>query len=89
MSLTKEEKSAIVKEYGQGEADTGSAEVQVAILTERVRRLTEHLKANKKDHHTSRGLLKMVGQRRRLLNYVMKKDYQRYKALIEKLGIRK
>lgn len=89
MSLTKEEKSAIVKEYGQSETDTGKPEVQIAILTERIRRLTEHLKQNKKDHHTSRGLLKMVGQRRRLLNYVMKKDYQRYKALIEKLGIRK
>lgn len=89
MSLTKEEKSAIVKEYGQSETNTGTPEVQIAILTERIRRLTEHLKQNKKDHHTSRGLLKMVGQRRRLLNYVMKKDYQRYKALIEKLGIRK
>jgi len=89
MSLTKDEKAAIIKEYGQSETNTGSAEVQVAILTERIRRLTEHLKENKKDHHTSRGLLKMVGQRRRLLNYVMKKDYQRYKALIEKLGIRK
>lgn len=89
MTLTKDEKTAIVKEYGLSETNTGLSEVQIAILTERIKRLTEHLKVNKKDHHTSRGLLKMVGQRRRLLNYVMKQDYQRYKGLIEKLGIRK
>ncbi len=89
MSLTKEEKAVLIEEYGKEKNDTGSAEVQVAILTARIRRLTEHLKENKKDHHTTRGLLKMVGQRRRLLNYVMKKDYQNYKALIKKLGIRK
>ena len=78
-----------MREYGKNEHDSGSAEVQVAILTERIRNLTEHLKTHKKDHHSRRGLLKMVGHRRNLLNYLKKKDVERYRACIEKLGIRK
>ena len=89
MSITKEEKAALIKEYGENEQDTGSSSVQVAILTTQIRTLTEHLKAFKKDHHSRRGLLKMVGQRRRLLRYIQKRDIAKYKALIEKLGIRK
>ncbi len=89
MSITKEEKAALIKEYGENEQDTGSSSVQVAILTTQIRTLTEHLKAFKKDHHSRRGLLKMVGQRRRLLRYIQKRDVAKYKALIEKLGIRK
>ena len=87
--ITKEKKQAIIQEYARGEGDTGSPEVQVAILTERIRELTEHLKANHKDHHSRRGLLKMVGQRRGLLDYLKKIDIERYRALIERLGIRK
>ena len=86
---TKERKLEIIKEYGKSEGDTGSPEVQVALLTERIRDLTEHLKVNKKDHHSRRGLLKMVGQRRGLLAYLKKNDIERYRALIEKLGLRK
>lgn len=86
---TKERKAEIIKEYGRSEGDTGSPEVQVALLTERIRDLTEHLKVNKKDHHSRRGLLMMVGQRRNLLEYLKKKDIERYRTLIEKLGIRK
>ncbi len=89
MSITKEEKAALIKEYGVNEQDTGSTAVQVAILTTQIRNLTEHLKVYKKDHHSRRGLLKMVGQRRRLLRYVQKNDAAQYKALIAKLGIRK
>ena len=89
MSITKEEKAVLIKEYGENEQDTGSSSVQVAILTTQIRTLTEHLKAFKKDHHSRRGLLKMVGQRRRLLRYIQKSDVAKYKALIEKLGIRK
>jgi small subunit ribosomal protein S15 len=89
MSITKEEKAALIKEYGENEKDTGSSSVQVAILTTEIRNLTEHLKAYKKDHHSRRGLLKMVGQRRRLLRYVQKKNATQYKELIAKLGIRK
>ncbi len=89
MSITKEEKAALIKEYGENAQDTGSSSVQVAILTTQIRSLTEHLKAFKKDHHSRRGLLKMVGQRRRLLRYIQKRDVASYKALIEKLGIRK
>ncbi len=89
MSITKEEKAALIKEYGENEQDTGSTSVQVAILTTQIRSLTEHLKAFKKDHHSRRGLLKMVGQRRRLLRYIQKSDMAKYKALIEKLSIRK
>ena len=84
-----EEKNAIIKEYAQHEGDTGSPEVQIALLTKRINDLTEHLKTHKKDHHSRRGLLKMVGQRRNLLNYLTKVDIERYRAIIAKLGIRK
>ena len=87
--LLKEEKSKVIAEYATHEGDTGSPEVQIAILTKRINDLTEHLKTNKKDHHSRRGLLKMVGQRRNLLNYVMKKDIERYRSIIARLGIRK
>ena len=87
--LLKEEKSKVVAEYATHEGDTGSPEVQIAILTKRINDLTEHLKTHKKDHHSRRGLLKMVGQRRNLLNYVMKKDIERYRSIIARLGIRK
>ena len=87
--LLKEEKSKVIAEYATHEGDTGSPEVQIAILTKRINDLTEHLKTHKKDHHYRRGLLKMVGQRRNLLNYVMKKDIERYRSIIARLGIRK
>ena len=87
--LLKEEKQQIINEYATHEGDTGSPEVQVAILTYRINQLTEHLKVNSKDHHSRRGLLKMVGARRNLLGYLQKKDINRYRALIEKLNIRK
>ena len=87
--MLKEEKNAIIKEYAQHEGDTGSHEVQIALLTKRIDDLTEHLKTHKKDHHSRRGLLKMVGQRRNLLNYLTKVDIERYRAIIAKLGIRK
>ncbi len=87
--LTTEKKQEIIDKYKVHDGDTGSPEVQVAILTERINYLTEHLKIHKKDHHSRRGLLKMVGQRRGLLNYLSKKDIQRYRAIIEKLGLRK
>ena len=87
--ITKEKKTAIIEEYGRQPGDTGSPEVQVAVLTERIRELTEHLKENPKDHHSRRGLLKMVGQRRSMLAYLRDKDIERYRALIEKLGLRK
>ncbi|MBE6010120.1 MAG: 30S ribosomal protein S15 [Lachnospiraceae bacterium] len=87
--ITKEKKTALIEEYGRKPGDTGSPEVQVAILTTRIRELTEHLKANPKDHHSRRGLLKMVGKRRRLLAYIQKNDLEGYRALIAKLGIRK
>ena len=87
--ISKEKKTAIIQEYARSEGDTGSPEVQVAILTERIRELTEHLKENHKDHHSRRGLLKMVGKRRGLLDYLKKVDIERYRALIERLGIRK
>ncbi len=86
---SKERKAEIIKEYGKSEGDTGSPEVQVALLTERIRNLTEHLKINQKDHHSRRGLLKMVGQRRNLLEYLKKNDIERYRTLIERLGLRK
>ncbi len=89
MVMTKEQKLEIIKEYGTNEGDTGSPEVQVALLTFRINHLNGHLKTHKKDHHSRRGLLKMVGQRRRLLNFVMKNDIQRYRDLIAKLGLRK
>ncbi len=89
MSITPERKSAVIKEYAVKDGDTGSPEVQVAILTERIVNLTEHFKGHKKDNHSRRGLLKMVSQRRRLLDYVKKKSEQRYQDLIEKLGLRR
>ena len=82
-------KQEIIKEFGRHEGDTGSPEVQVALLTERINELTEHLKVHKKANHSRRGLLKMVGQRRNMLNYLHKKDEERYKVLVEKLGLRK
>ena len=87
--ITKEEKARIIEQYKTHEGDTGSPEVQIAILTHRINTLTEHLKTNKKDHHSRRGLLKMVGHRRNLLGYLQKVDIERYRAIIEKLGIRK
>jgi len=87
--LLPEEKTAVMQQYATHEGDTGSPEVQIAVLTRRINDLTEHLKIHKKDHHSRRGLLKMVGHRRNLLNYLMKKDITRYRAIIEKLGIRK
>lgn len=87
--MLKEEKQKIINENRTHEGDTGSPEVQIAIITARINTLTEHLKKNDKDHHSRRGLLKMVGHRRNLLNYLMKKDITRYRAIIEKLNIRK
>ena len=87
--LIKEEKQAIIDAYKTHEGDTGSPEVQIAILSTRINQLTEHLKVNPKDHHSRRGMLKMIGHRRNLLNYLMKIDIERYRAIIEKLGIRK
>lgn len=87
--MTKERKQEIITTYGIHEGDTGSPEVQVALLTERINHLNEHLKTHKKDHHSRRGLLMMVGQRRGLLNYLIKIDVERYRTLIEKLGLRK
>ena len=87
--ITKEKKTAIINEYARKPGDTGSPEVQIAILTARIQVLTEHLKVNQKDHHSRRGLLKMVGKRRGLLDYLKKTDLEGYRALIVKLGIRK
>ena len=87
--MTKEEKQAIIEQYATHEGDTGSPEVQVAILTHRINSLTEHLRVNKKDFHSRRGMLKMIGHRRNLLGYLQKVDIARYRALIDKLGIRK
>lgn len=87
--LTTEAKLAVIKEYATHEGDTGSPEVQVAILTNRITYLTEHLKEHKKDHHSRRGLLKLVGQRRNMLDYLRRKDIERYRSLIERLGLRK
>lgn len=89
MSITAERKTELVKEYATKEGDTGSPEVQVAVLTERIKNLTEHFKDHKKDNHSRRGLLKMVSQRRRLLDYVKGKDEARYQSLISRLGIRR
>ncbi|MFW6347105.1 MAG: 30S ribosomal protein S15 [Cyclonatronaceae bacterium] len=89
MNISQEEKKAIFEKYGQNIEDTGSPAAQVALFTERIHRLTEHLKLHKKDHSTRRGLLLMVGKRRRLLNYIMKKDIEAYRDLIKRLGIRK
>ena len=87
--ISKEKKAAIIAEYGRKPGDTGSPEVQIAILTARIAELTEHLKSNMKDHHSRRGLLKMVGQRRGMLDYLKRNDIDGYRALIERLGIRK
>lgn len=87
--MTREEKTAIMKEYALHEGDTGSPEVQIAVLSKRIADLTEHLKENKNDHHSRRGLFKMIGQRRNLLNYLTKVDIERYRAIVAKLGIRK
>ncbi len=87
--MRKEEKQQIIETYRTHEGDTGSPEVQIALLTTRINELTEHLKVHKKDHHSRRGLLKMVGHRRNLLAYLMKTDIERYRAIIAKLGIRK
>lgn len=89
MSITAERKQELIKEYAKGDGDTGSPEVQVAILTERIVNLTEHFKSHKKDNHSRRGLLKLVSQRRRLLDYVKAKDESRYRDLIGRLGIRR
>lgn len=89
MSLTVEQNKAIVEQYGTSATDTGSTEVQVALLSKRIADLTEHLKFHKHDHHTRRGLLLLVGRRRRLLNYLAKTDITRYRSLIERLGLRR
>ena len=89
MALTKEAKENIVKKYARGEADTGSPEVQIAILTEEIKTLTEHLKEHSHDFHSRRGLLKKVGKRRSLLNYLLKKDVTRYREIVKSLGLRK
>ena len=89
MNITAEEKKEVFKKYGQSEEDTGSPEAQIALFTERINRLTDHLKSHKKDHSTRLGLLRLVGKRRRLLNYLMKNDIEGYRQLIKKLGIRK
>lgn len=87
--MTKERKLEIIKEYGRSEGDTGSCEVQIALLTERINHLTEHFKTHQKDHHSRRGMLMLIGQRRGLLNYLKEKDINAYRELIAKLGIRK
>ena len=89
MSITEKEKLEIIEEFGENSKDTGKDEVQVALLTKRIIHLTEHLKANKKDYSTKRGLLKLVGRRKKLLAYIEKKDVKRYRELIAKLGLRK
>jgi small subunit ribosomal protein S15 len=89
MSVTAERKQEIVAKFGQGEGDTGTTEVQVALLTERINDLTEHLRAHGRDHHSRRGLLMLVGQRRRLLRYLQRKDIERYRALVAELGLRR
>ena len=88
LSITKERTAELIKEYGKGENDSGSPEVQVAILTERIRNLTEHLKVHKKDNHTRRGLMKLIGKRRGLLKYIKKRDIEQYRSLVKRLGIR-
>ncbi len=89
MSITAERKAELIKEHARGNADTGSPEVQIAVLTERISNLTEHFKSHKKDNHSRRGLLKMVSQRRRLLDYLKAKDEGRYKDVVQKLGLRR
>jgi small subunit ribosomal protein S15 len=87
--MTKDEKLGIIKKYGANEKDSGKAEVQIALLTKRINDLTDHFNAHKKDHHSRRGLMMMVGKRRRLLDYLMKKDIERYRSIIKELSIRK
>lgn len=87
--MTKERKTEIIKNFGRDERDTGSSEVQIALLTERINELTEHLKVHKKDNHSRRGLLQMVGKRRNLLNYLSKNDLPKYREVVEKLNLRK
>ncbi|HEY7400461.1 MAG TPA: 30S ribosomal protein S15 [Actinomycetota bacterium] len=89
MALTKEDKSQVIAEHARKEHDTGSADVQIAVLTKRIADLTEHLKTHSSDHHSRRGLLQMVGRRRRLLDYLRREDIERYRALIAKLGLRR
>jgi len=88
MALPKDVKTSIISEHARAEGDTGSPEVQIALLTQRIRDLTEHLRTHTQDHHCRRGLLKLVGQRRRLLNYLKKNDIERYRAIVAKLGLR-
>jgi small subunit ribosomal protein S15 len=89
MTLTKERKQELVQQFGSGPGDTGRTEVQIALLTERINDLTGHLRSNRKDHHSRRGLLMLVGRRRRLLNYLQRADLERYRALIRELGLRR
>ena len=89
MTLTKDAKKEIFDRHGRSAGDTGSPQVQIALLTRRIEQLTEHLRAHRKDHHSRRGLLKLVGQRRRLLNYLQKRDLEGYRALIQELGLRR
>jgi small subunit ribosomal protein S15 len=89
MPLTKDKKAELIGKYGRATDDTGSAEVQVALLTERINELTEHLRSHSKDHHSRRGLLKMVGKRRRLLRYIERSDLERYRSLVAELGLRR
>ena len=89
MTLTKERKQELVEKFGDSAADTGKTEVQVALLTERINQLTEHLRTHKKDHHSRRGLLILVGRRRRLLNYLQRSDLERYRGLLRELGLRR
>lgn len=89
MNISKEKKTELIEEFKLSETDTGSPEIQIAILTYRISSLTEHLKTHKKDHHSRRGLLKMVGRRRGLLNYLQKKDVERYRSIVKRLGLRR
>ena len=89
MAITKERKAELVKQFGKNEKDSGATEVQIAILTDEINALTEHLKVHKKDHHSRRGLLMMVGRRRGLLNYVKEQDIERYRDIVKKLGLRR
>lgn len=89
MSITAEKKAELIKQFGEGDNDTGRAEVQIAILTERIKNLTEHSKLHKKDHNSRRGLLQLVGQRRKLLNYLSNRDIERYRSIVKELGLRR
>jgi small subunit ribosomal protein S15 len=89
MSLTQEKKVELISKFGASEQDTGKAEVQIALLTERINQLTDHLRTHKKDHHSRRGLLMLVGRRRRFLNYLQRSDLERYRSLVKELGLRK